>query len=122
MSKTILKKTLQTATNTTGAVRAANSTCGLEAILDVTVAPGVDTVTLNIYAADPVSGKRVLILSSTARSAVGTERLRIFPGLVAAANVAANDVIGDFYEVEVVHSAATAFTYTVSVSEVNAGA
>lgn len=122
MSKTNRKFTGQSVTNTTGAVRAANSTCGLEVIFDVTVAPGVDTVTVNVYAADPISGKRVLILSSTARSAVGTERLRIFPGLVAAANVAANDIIGDFYEVEVVHSAATLFNYTLAISEVNAGA
>lgn len=118
MSKTNIRKAAFGATNTTGPIRASTGALGLEAVFDVTVAPGVDTVTLNIYAADLVSGKRVLILASTARAAAGTERLRIFPGLAAAANVSANDALGDFYEVEVLHSAATLFTYTVAVSEI----
>lgn len=121
MSKTNLRKTAQVATNTTGAIRAANSTIGLEAVFDVTAVPTVDTVTLNLYNADPLSGKRVLLLASTARVAAGTERLKVFPGVAAAANVSVNDVIGDFYEVEVVHSGPGAFNYTVAVSELTAG-
>lgn len=108
------------ATKTTGLLKAANGTIGMEVIFDVTVVPGVDTVTCNIYARDDISGKRVLILASTARAATGTERLKVFPGLAAAANVSVNDVIGDHYEVEVAHSAATAFSYTAAISELSA--
>lgn len=121
MSKTNIRKAAQTATNGTGVTRAAMASIGLEVIFDVTVVPGVDTVTCSIYASDPLSGKRVLILASTAGAGIRTERLKVFPGLAAAANVSVNDVIGDNYEVEVAHSAATAFSYTVAVSELNAG-
>lgn len=123
MSQTSINKNLatapggQNATITTGQVKAGLGCIGLEVFFDVTVVPGVDTVTCNVYARDSLSGKRVLILASTARAGVGTERLKIFPGLVAAANVAANDVIGDHYEIEVAHSAATVFNYTVSAKE-----
>lgn len=114
--------TAATATNGTGLVRGANATAGLEVIFDVTTAPGVDSVTCSVYARDDISGKRVLLLASTTRTATGTERLKIFPGLTAAANVAANDVIGDNYEVEVAHVGVGSFQYTVAVSELSAGA
>ena len=88
---------------------------------DVTAVPGVDTVTCSVYASDAISGKRALVLASTARAAAGTERLRIYPGLPAVANVSANDVLGEQYEIEIAHSAATAFSYTVSARELSLG-
>lgn len=90
---------------------------GVECVLDVTAAPGVDTVTLTIGWRDSVSGKSGVLLAAAARAAAGTDRIRVYPGLVAAANLVASDVVPDEYIVSVVHSAGTNFTYSLKVSE-----
>lgn len=91
---------------------------GVKVTLDVTVVPGVDTVQLVIEHKDVVSGKYVQILAAAARAGAGTDVLTVYPGIAVAANVSASDVIGDVYRVRVVHSAATAFTYSIGVDEI----
>lgn len=90
---------------------------GCKVVLDATVVPGVDTVQLVIEGKDPLSGKYWTILAQVATAALGTYVLTVFPGILVAANVSASDVLPDVYRVRVVHSAGTAFTYTVAVIE-----
>lgn len=90
---------------------------GVKAVLDVTAVPGIDTVQLVIENKDPVSGKYVQVLAAAARVATGTDTLTVYPGGAVTANVSANDSIADTYRIRVVHSAATSFTYSVSVTE-----
>lgn len=91
---------------------------GVKAFLDVTVVPGVDTVQLVCEAKDRASGKYVQLLACAARATTGTDMLTIYPGITAAANVSASDVLPDTYRFRVVHSAGTNFTYSLSSDEI----
>jgi len=86
---------------------------GLHLIIDVTVVPGVDTVTFTVKGKDPLSGKYYTLLASAALVATGTVVLKVYPGLTAAANLVASDVLPADWRVEVTHSAGTNFTYSV---------
>ena len=89
---------------------------GVLVLMNITAVPGVDTVTLNIQGQDPVSGTWYTIVSSAAAVATGLVKLMV--GRVAsAANVAVNELLPDRYRVTVTHSAATSFTYSISVTE-----
>lgn len=87
---------------------------GVVLTIDMTAVPGVDTVTFTIEGKDPLSGKYYTILASTALVATGTVILKVYPGLVAAANAAVNDVLPRAWRLKIVHSAGTNFTYSVS--------
>lgn len=95
-------------------VKAADGQKGVEVFFDVTAVPTTDSVTCSVYAKDARSTKRVLLVASTTRTAIGTERLVVYPGVAAVANVSVNNVIGDAYDVEVVHVGTGLFSYTVS--------
>lgn len=86
--------------------------------IDVTVVPGVDTVTLSVQGLDRASGKYITHLATTAISATGTTQLEIGPSIAAAANVSANKLLPETFRVVVTHSAATSFTYTVGAEYV----
>lgn len=51
------------------------------------------TLTVFVEAKDPVSGKYYLLLQSAGLTVVDTTVLKIYPGLVAAANLVANDIL-----------------------------
>lgn len=89
---------------------------GVEVVLDMTAVPGVATVTFTIEALDPTSGKYFTLLASTAIVATGTTVLRVYPGLTAAANAVANDVLPRGWRVTATHSAGTNFTYSVGAN------
>lgn len=90
---------------------------GCIAVLNVTAVPGIDTVTLVIEGKDPVSGVYSTVLQAAARIATGTDVLQVQPGGAVTANVSANASLPDVYRVRVVHSAASNFTYSLSVTE-----
>jgi hypothetical protein len=92
---------------------------GVKAVLDVTAVPGVDTVQLVIENRDPASGKYVQVLAAAARVAAGTDTLTVYPGGAVTANVSANDIMADTYRARVVHSAASNFTYSLSLTELS---
>jgi hypothetical protein len=89
----------------------------ITAILDVTAVPGVDTVQLIIEGKDPLSGKYYTVLQGATRVATGTDVLTVAPGITVTANVSAAAVVPSVYRVRVIHSAASNFTYSVSVRE-----
>jgi len=88
---------------------------GCKVVIDMTVVPGVDTVTFTVKGKDKLSGKYFTLLASAAIVAVSTVVLSIYPGAPVTANVSVNDFLPDTIRVEAVHSAATSFTYSVNV-------
>lgn len=109
---TLLASAARTAT-VTGIDMSNDAGSCLTVILDVTVAPGVDTVTVAIQGNDPVSLKYYTILTGAAVSATGTTTYKVCPGITAAANAAASDMVPKKWRVNVTHSAGTSFTYSL---------
>lgn len=91
---------------------------GIHVYLNVTSVPGVDTVQLVIEAKDTLSGVYETILTMAARVATGLDAATVYPGVTETANVDISDPLPDTYRIRVVHSAATPFTYSVSVFEI----
>lgn len=109
---TVLASAVRAATNNSVDLKNKNYR-GLHLVIDMTVVPGVDTVTFTIQGKDPLSGKYYTILASAAIVAVSTVVLKVYPGLTAAANLVASDVLPEDWRVLATHSAATNFTYSV---------
>ncbi len=89
---------------------------GVVVFCNVGAAPGIDTVTLTIKGKGPISGLYYTILTSAALVATGLVVLRVYPGLVAAANLTVNDVLPKTFAVTVTHSAGGSFTYSVAAN------
>lgn len=85
---------------------------GIVVVLDVTV-PGTGSITLEIDAKDPVSGKYYAILTGAAVTTLSTNIYRVYPGLTASANATANDVLPRTWRVKVTANNANSVTYSV---------
>ena len=92
---------------------------GLHLVIDVTAVDATPSVTFTINGKDPVSGKVWTILASAAITATGTTILKVYPGLMAAANAAANDVLPPTWQVTAVHGDADSITYVVTAQMVD---
>lgn len=67
---------------------------GAYVVVDITAITGTGpTLTVTLQGKDEVSGKYFTVLASAALNATGTTVLRVYPGLTAAANTVANDVM-----------------------------
>lgn len=76
---------------------------GLKLVIDITAITGTGpSLTVTIEGKCPISGKYYTLLASAALSAVGTTVLTVYPGLVAAANVVANDILPRTFRVKAV--------------------
>lgn len=73
--------------------QANSSARGVKVVVDITAITGTPTLTVTLQGKDPISGKYYTLLASAALSAVGTTVLTVYPGLTAAANLTANDVL-----------------------------
>ena len=111
-SGTLLASATRTATVTGQDMSNDNYAC-LTVILDVTTAPGVDTVTVAIQGKDTVSGKYYTLLTGAAVSATGTTTYKVCPGITAAANAAVADMLPRTWRANVTHSAGTSFVYSL---------
>lgn len=91
---------------------------GLQLTIDVTAITGTTpSLTVTIQGKDTASGKYFTLLASAALTGVGTTVLRVYPGLVAAANLTANDILSRTWRVVTVIAGTTpAVTYTVGAS------
>ena len=85
---------------------------GIAVILDMTVV-GTGSVTLEIDGKDPASGKYVALLTGAAVITNSTNVYRIYPGLTAAANAVASDVLWRTWRIKVTANNANAATYSV---------
>lgn len=91
---------------------------GLQLVIDITAITGTSpTLTVTIEGKDAVSGKYYTLLASAALSAAGTNVLRVYPGLTAAANTVANDVLPLTWRVKSVIGGTTpAVTATIAAT------
>jgi hypothetical protein len=92
-----------------------NNTHVIHAITNITAAPGVVTVTPVIQGKD-VLGNYYDILVGPALVTAGLNRLAVGSGLNAVANVSIGDSIPDIWRVQLRHSGAGAFTYSVTAN------
>ena len=77
---------------------------------------GTGSVTVTIQGKDPGSGTYYTILASAAIVANGFTVLSVYPGLVAAANSAVNDVLPRQWRVQATANNANAANYSVGAS------
>lgn len=89
---------------------------GAIVVLDVTASSGSPSITFKIQGKDAASGKYYDILTSTAVTSVSTTVLKVYPGLTAAANSIANDILPHTWRVVVEHSNADSIDYGVGYS------
>lgn len=87
---------------------------GVHVVIDVTAIGAAPSVTPTLAAYDPLSGKWYALLTGAAITATGTTVLKVYPGITAAANVAASDVVPDTFRVSMAHGNGDSITYTVS--------
>lgn len=92
---------------------------GLVAYLNVTAAPGVETLQLVLEEQDPVSLVWNTVCATTATTVTGMVRLKIKPSVTAVAasitGVVVQDVLPALWRLRVVHSAASNWTYSLGL-------
>lgn len=86
---------------------------GVQITIDATAIAATPSVVFTLQGKDPLSGKYYTILASAAVTAVSTTILRVYPGLTAAANTVANDVLPSTWRVSIAHGDADSITYSV---------
>jgi hypothetical protein len=85
---------------------------GIVVVLDMTIV-GTGSVTLEIDGKDPVSGKYYALLTGAAVITNSTNIYRVYPGLTAAANATANDVLPRTWRIKVTANNSNSCTYSV---------
>jgi len=89
---------------------------GGQFVIDVTAITATPSVVFSIEAVDALSGQVFSLLDSVAIVAVGTTVLRVYPGLTAAANLVANDLLPWQWRVTATHADADSITYSVAAN------
>lgn len=127
MNGTLLESKKRTATTTSNDVNAVQGQRGVMIALDITKAPNAgDTLTLQLEAKDPSSGKYVpLTVFKVSKKgeelqAGLTSLFTVYPGALETEAVGAHEVMAlplpRKFRVKVTHSAAGEWTYSVGVS------
>jgi hypothetical protein len=111
---TLLPAVARTAT-TNSADQIKSGDHGIHVIIKMTAVPGIDTVTPRIQGKD-IDGAWYDLLVGAAIVATSTVVMKLGIGLPVTANLSAPDYIPDVWRVAMTHSAATSFTYSVSVN------
>ena len=92
---------------------------GIIAYLNVTAAPGVETLQLILEEQDPVSGVWSTVAATTATTATGMVRLKVKQAIVGIAasttQVQLQDTLPAIWRVRVVHSASGSWTYSLGI-------
>lgn len=83
-------------------------------VIDATAIAATPSIVFNVLGVDRLSGKTWTILASAAITGTGTTVIRVGPGLTAAANLVANDVISPVVRINAVHGDADSITYTMA--------
>lgn len=92
---------------------------GVHVVLDVTAITDTPSLTLTIEGQDAVSGKYYTILTGTAVSTVSTNVYKVYPGIAAAANAAASDIVPRNGRISVAVADADSATYSIGLATVN---
>jgi hypothetical protein len=88
----------------------------LHVIIKVTAASATPSVVFRIQGKDPASGDWYDILVSAAITGAGTTVLKVGPGLTAAANLVANDMIPSVWRLRAEHADADSITYSAGAN------
>jgi hypothetical protein len=89
---------------------------GVVVVIDVTAISLTPSVVFTIKGKSQLGDDYWTILASAAVTATGQTVLRVYPGLTAAANLTASDVLPRQWRVEAVHGDADSITYSVSAN------
>lgn len=89
---------------------------GLHLVIDVTSVTASPSVTFTVQGKDVISGKFYTLLASAAITGTGTTILRVYPGLTAAGNLVATDVLPRIFRVIATHGNSDSITYSVGAS------
>lgn len=89
---------------------------GMHLVIDVSAATDTPSVVFTIQGQSPLGDDFYTILASAAITGTGTTVLRVYPGLTAAANTIANDVLPHLWRVNAVHADADSITYSVAAT------
>lgn len=89
---------------------------GVHVVLDVTAASATPSITLTIQGKDELSGKYYTILTSAAVTGISTNIYKVYPGLTAASNLVASDIIPKTFRITMTHSDTDSITYSVGYS------
>lgn len=92
---------------------------GVVLVVDVTAAASTPSVVFKLQGYDRVSGKYWDILESAAITGVGTTVLKVYPGLTAAANTVASDVLPVEWAVLATHADGDSITYSVTAHPIH---
>lgn len=89
---------------------------GLTLVIDATASAATPSVVVTVLGVDRASGKTWTLLVSAAITGAGTTVLRIGPGLTAAANLVASDLLPPAIRIQSVHGDADSLTYSIGAS------
>lgn len=109
---TLLSSSARTSTTTSADVVKGVAYRGIHVILNVTVVPGIDTLTPKIQGKS-AGGTYYDMLVGNAAATTGVTVLKIVPAAVAIASAVASDAMPDVWRVIITHSSITSFTYSV---------
>jgi hypothetical protein len=119
-SQAVAASAARTANGSSGVLNAGPSKGG-HFVIDVTAVSGTTpTLVATIQGVDHVSGKAYTLLASASINAIGTTVLKIHPGLVAAANLVANDILPPQFQVTwTIGGTTPSFTFTIGYQPVH---
>ena len=89
---------------------------GLHLVIDVTLDPAAASITPTIQGKDEVSGEYYTLLAGVAIAAVGTTILKIYPGLTAAANLVASDILPRTWRLSMAAADGDSITYSIGAT------
>ena len=81
--------------------------------INVSAASATPSVVFSIEGKDPLSGAFYNIIDSAAITATGTTTIQVGMNIIAAANVAANEMLPEEYRITATHGDSDSITYTV---------
>jgi len=85
-------------------------------VIDVTAITASPSVVFSIEAKDPLSTAFYNVIDSAAITGTGTTTIQVGMNIVAAANIAANEMLPAEYRITATHGDADSITYTVGVT------
>lgn len=89
---------------------------GLHLVIDVTAATADPSVVFTIQGYSSLGDDYYTILASAAITGTGTTVLRVYPGLTAANNTVANDVLPELWRVNAAHADSDSISYSVNAT------
>ena len=112
--QTVLESAARTAT-VVSAVLSSDEVLSSIFSINVSATAATPSVVFSIEGKDPLSGAFYNIIDSAAITAAGITTIQVGMNIIAAANVAANEMLPQEYRVTATHGDADSITYSVGV-------